>query len=491
MRRDLGLPGHVGIVVVLVSTFAVTAGLSLWYRGSEESAFREALQDNVATLSTLPRLRAGVRRVDLLCELAVSSGRLDELRRRDAVVRNLRDRSAELARGSELERVRGLVQEFEQGLDELLDVQNRWVRAPRDEGIRGKVRESVKDLLEMVENVTEVVEKDVTRRMLSLQSVSWQLAAARFGVELAVVIGLVVYLISFIVRPVLALSAASAQWEVGRPWPMPDSSGIAELRTLSKQFAGMVERINSTLLKERELGEFKTKLVSLVSHEFGNALTVIQSATFIIGERMSAEELKEDEALFSMISSNITMLSGALTNMLSFGRLEAGRLAIDFEATNIASLLQETTGRLAILADKKRISVSLDIPDVAPPLRADPSSLGLALSNLLSNAIKYTSEGGHVFLGIEGAGKGRCRVFVRDTGVGVSQEDTARILSGYYRTERGQKMTRKGFGVGLSLARQIIEAHGGVLALDSVPGKGSTFSFELPVWADFPGNRAT
>jgi signal transduction histidine kinase len=138
---------------------------------------------------------------------------------------------------------------------------------------------------------------------------------------------------------------------------------------------------------------------------------------------------------------------------------------------------------MAVLSQIKSLRVSLVLPDDLSPVRADEASLTLVISNLLSNAIKYTPENGRIVLGIlpERSRPGYYRLYVQDTGIGVSEEDRAKILGGHYRPESGKMMTAKGFGVGLSLAQEIVEAHGSTIEIEGAPDKGSRFSFLLPL----------
>ncbi len=230
-----------------------------------------------------------------------------------------------------------------------------------------------------------------------------------------------------------------------------------------------------------EVNKFKTDLVSVVSHEVGNALSVMKVATFLLEERLPPQWLKENERFFEMIITNIDGLTGAVQNLLNIGRLEAGKLAIDFAAVDAEEILRSAIKRMELLYEKKALRVSLDLPEDLQPVRADHASLTLVISNLLSNAIKYTPEKGAIVLGIlaEASRPGYYRLFVQDTGIGVSQEDRAKILSGHYRSESGKKMTPKGFGVGLSLAQQIIEAHDSGIEIEGGSGQGSRFSFLL------------
>ena len=232
-----------------------------------------------------------------------------------------------------------------------------------------------------------------------------------------------------------------------------------------------------------ELNKFKTSLVSVVVHEVGNALAVIKIAARLLEKNLPPESLEKTGELFDVIVSHIDALDGAVRNLLNMSRLEAGKLAIDFAATDAAAILRSVLQRMELLCRNKALSASLELPDDPRPVRADQASLTLVVSNLLSNAIKYTPENGRIVLGIaaERSRPGFCRLFVQDTGIGVPEEDRSKILSGHYRSESGKKMTSKGFGVGLSLAQQIVEAHGSTIEIEGGPGKGSRFSFLLPV----------
>jgi signal transduction histidine kinase len=236
------------------------------------------------------------------------------------------------------------------------------------------------------------------------------------------------------------------------------------------------------LHKEAEdLNRLKTNLVSLVSHEVGNGLLVMKLATTLLEENTPPEWRKENDRFFDMLLTNIDGLNRAVKNLLNLGRLEAGKLAIDFTPTDAAEILRSAVKCMELLCEKKALRVSVELPDDPQPVLADQACLTLAVSNLLSNAIKYTPENGRIVLGIiaEIPRPGYYRIYVEDTGIGVSVKDRAKILSGHYRSERGKKMTTEGFGVGLSLAQQLVEAHDSGIEIEGGPGKGSRFSFLL------------
>jgi signal transduction histidine kinase len=282
--------------------------------------------------------------------------------------------------------------------------------------------------------------------------------------------------------PVLAVTAqpahklralqGGAKDFISKPFDLPEAlmriHNMLEVRLLHKQ--------------AEDLNQFKTNLVSVVSHEVANALGIMKIATFLLQEKLPPEWLKDSNRLFDMILTNIDGLTRAVQNLLNMGRLEAGKLAIDFAATDAAEILRTALQRMELLCEKKALRVSLDLPDDLQPVRADPASLTLVISNLLSNAVKYTPENGSIVLGIlaDAAHPGYYRIYVQDTGIGVSEEDRTKILNGHYRSESGRKMTSKGYGVGLSLAQQIVEAHDSSIQIGGGPGKGSRFSFLLP-----------
>lgn len=270
-----------------------------------------------------------------------------------------------------------------------------------------------------------------------------------------------------------------------------DEADIEFMSAIANQFAVALDRhqgrMHEIALRQQaeKLNKFKTDLVSVVSHEFGNALTIMKMATHLLEQKLPARWLKESDQLFEMIESNIDGLNAAVQNLLNMGRLEAGKLAIDFKAVDAAATVRTTVKRMELLWEKKALHVSFELPNGLPPVRTDESSLTLIVSNLLSNAIKYTPAHGRIVVGIlrEAARPGFLRVYVQDSGIGVSAEDRAKILSGHFRSESGKKMTSKGFGVGLSLAQQIVEAHGSTIEIEGAPGKGSRFSFLLPIEA--------
>lgn len=295
--------------------------------------------------------------------------------------------------------------------------------------------------------------------------------------------GLALMLSRFIVRPIEVLSEYTHEWRPGQPWRCEVPSVSPEINRLSGRMKELMERVNEEYLKERDMNRLKSEFVSLVSHELNNALSVIHAASFSLEELDPEPHHEKRERMYRMIKAQTRSLSNAVGNLLNATRLESGMLALRRSRMEVGAALRAGLELLEILCEDKGLQVSLSLPDTPVSVYADPDALTLVITNLLSNAIKYTPQGGAVRVGLDredGAGK-FVRVFVEDTGIGIAPEEQERIFSGYYRSEMG-KRTAKGFGIGLSLAKTMIEAHGGRLELQSEPGKGSRFSFLLPIW---------
>lgn len=234
--------------------------------------------------------------------------------------------------------------------------------------------------------------------------------------------------------------------------------------------------------RELELGQLKTKLVSMVSHEFANALSVIECALPLLKET-AGEPDEARRPIYEALESNVRSLHVTAHNLLNLGRLEAGKLTLNFRSTEAVALVKDCLRTLEMLCRRKNIEPSFEGTEGPLHARAEPESLSLVVCNLISNAIKYTPDGGKLRVGVgpDPADPRRALIYVEDTGIGIGKAEQKKVLGGNYRTEQGQR-TAKGFGVGILFARTILDAHGAELKVRSSPGKGSRFYFSVPLW---------
>lgn len=179
------------------------------------------------------------------------------------------------------------------------------------------------------------------------------------------------------------------------------------------------------------------------------------------------------------VNRKAVYLAQTVDSFLDLTRLETGRMELNWQAVNLQTLVQETIAQAQPLALEKNISLSFQAPDNLPEISADAGRLGQALSCLLENAVQYNHPGGAVTVTIS-ANEVRVQVAVVDTGLGIAPHELGLIFNKFYRVEKNGAKTG-GAGLGLAIAKRIIQAHGGDLWVESELGEGSRFTFSLPL----------
>jgi signal transduction histidine kinase len=169
-------------------------------------------------------------------------------------------------------------------------------------------------------------------------------------------------------------------------------------------------------------------------------------------------------------------VSAILDALMDIAEAETGAMRLRIERFDLVPLLRDTVGLYEDVAESRRVALVLEAP-TSLPLAADRARIAQAIANMVDNAVKYTPAGGHVVLAAAPAAAGAV-VTVRDTGIGISPDDLPRIWERLYRGDRSR--SERGLGLGLSLVKAIVEAHGGTVAVESTPGRGSTFTVALP-----------
>jgi len=220
-------------------------------------------------------------------------------------------------------------------------------------------------------------------------------------------------------------------------------------------------------------GEF----VAHVAHELKSPLNVLRMYS---EELLNADDLAEEfrvEAV-NVIHDEVDRLSTLISNLLSLTKIEMGSLSIDRQRVKLNELLEDalnTVSRGGLGAD---LQFRLRSPRVLSPVAVDKDLLRVAINNLLTNAIKYNRPGGEVTLAAEESDEA-ISIVVKDTGVGIDEGDVDRIFDKFFRSDCESVRKTSGHGLGLALARQIVELHHGTLSVSSVPGEGSEFVIEL------------
>jgi PAS domain S-box-containing protein len=235
--------------------------------------------------------------------------------------------------------------------------------------------------------------------------------------------------------------------------------------------------VNSRDITERkEVERLKDELVSTVSHELRTPLTSLRG----FSELMLKKEfsLEQRQKFLSIIHNESTRLTNLINDFLDLQRMESGQQSYEFTTVSLDTLMHEIATIFVPQNGLHHLQVLFS--GEAPQVRADADRLRQVLSNLLSNAVKYSPKGGQITLGARQEGA-EVIAWVTDQGVGIPEQALPRLFTKFFRVDNRDTRTIGGTGLGLALAKQIVEAHGGRIWVESTEGQGSTFFFTLPL----------
>jgi signal transduction histidine kinase len=250
------------------------------------------------------------------------------------------------------------------------------------------------------------------------------------------------------------------------------------LGALSVLLAGGLILTHRNVAKEMALARLKSDFVSNVSHELRTPLSLIRlyAETLELGRITSPDKTQEYYGIIRKESERLTAL---INNILDFSRIEAGRKEYDFRETDLRELVHNTLESYRYQIEQSGFTYEEKIGDV-PPLRVDREAMARSLLNLVNNSLKYSQD--RKFIGVNlFRDNGSVKLEVVDHGIGIPQPEQEKIFEKFYRVGDPLVHNTKGSGLGLSLVRHIAQAHGGDVAVESAPGRGSRFTITLPV----------
>ena len=226
----------------------------------------------------------------------------------------------------------------------------------------------------------------------------------------------------------------------------------------------------------RRFEELKNDLVATVAHEFRTPLTSLRMAVHLCTEQVAGPLTDKQAELLYTAREDCDRLQGMVDDFLDLSRIESGRVELYPLPTSVPSLMMGAVDEFKADADAKGVILSAEVSLQELSVLADHDRIGHVFSNLIGNAVRHTPKGGSITLGAETI-DGFVRFTVADTGTGVPKEYQERIFEKFY---RAPESGRKGTGLGLYIAKEIVRAHGGDIGVESAPGKGSRFWFTLP-----------
>ena len=251
------------------------------------------------------------------------------------------------------------------------------------------------------------------------------------------------------------------------------------LGILSLLIIGGLVLTKHVVSKEMALARLKSDFVSNVSHELRTPLALIRlyAETLELG-RITTKEKKQE--YYRIIRKESERLTSLINNILDFSRIEAGRKEYEFRETDIAALVRNTLDSYRYQIEQQGFAFEESIDPSLPSVSVDREAIARALVNLVNNALKYSAD--EKFLGVKlYRANGAVKLEVADHGIGITRREQSKIFEKFYRTGDPLVHNTKGSGLGLSLVRHITQAHGGEIAVESTPGKGSKFTLSLPL----------
>lgn len=256
-----------------------------------------------------------------------------------------------------------------------------------------------------------------------------------------------------------------------------------EIRALAKRLTDTNWELARTNEQLRIIDQRKSEFVSIVSHQLRTPITAIKGYASMILEESYGKVPTELRAPLDKIFTSSNRLATMVAEFLDISKIEQGTMTYTFTSVDIRAITTDLVGELLVAAGKKGLLLKFSPPkDGAYVVRADEGKIRQILSNLIDNAIKYTLKG-EVAVRLEEDASGKVvRIHISDTGIGLSQDDIHHLFGKFTRGSQGQKQNTDGSGLGLYVAKKMLEAMGGRIWADSEgQGKGSTFVIELPL----------
>lgn len=278
-----------------------------------------------------------------------------------------------------------------------------------------------------------------------------------------------------IARPLERIARAAEEIAGGQYDQKLDISAPTEVARLAASFNSMARRVKATLQSQQDL-------VANVSHELKTPLTSIQGFSQALLDGTAGDDGARERAA-AVIHQEAGRMRRLVDDLLDLARLAAGEVTLAREPVDVAELVRACAARFAPQSEQAGVALEVDAPSSLPPVVGDGDRLGQVLGNLVDNALKHAHNaagGGRVVLRAE-QHPGRVSCSVTDNGCGISAEDLPRVFERFYQVDKSRARRGSSVGLGLAIAQEIVQAHGGQIEVESVEGLGTRFTVELPI----------
>lgn len=254
-------------------------------------------------------------------------------------------------------------------------------------------------------------------------------------------------------------------------------NGRDEVASLAETFNQMAEQLQAADQRQRELESLRRDLIAWVSHDLQTPLTSMRA----ILEALSDGVVEDPETVKRYLLTaqrDVRSLSSLIDDLFHLAQLDAGGLPLHRADASLSDLVSDTLESFTELAKQQQITLEGNVDSDVDPVHMDTQSIGRVLNNLIGNALRHTPAQGRVSVWVRR--NPNVEVTVSDTGEGIRAEDIPHVFERFYRGEKSRSRATGGAGLGLAIARGIVQAHGGEINVESEMGKGAQFTFRLP-----------
>lgn len=258
------------------------------------------------------------------------------------------------------------------------------------------------------------------------------------------------------------------------------SASVTPIMEEQRPYAVFTARDMSAL---KVASRVRSNFVSMVSHELRTPLNSVHGFIDLLMQGHMGELNEEQHTYLGYAQEGVQQLISIVEDILFMTRSDLGQFEIKQEEVQFRVLVQQVLSSLQVQASKAEVALSYDIPTSSPSLSIDPQRIRQVLINLLANAIKFTPPGGTITVRSRRHDERTEMISVSDTGYGIPVQDRQHIFERFYQSNHMLQSKMGGYGLGLSIAKLIVEQHGGTIGFDTIINKGTTFYFTVPLYA--------
>jgi signal transduction histidine kinase len=255
-------------------------------------------------------------------------------------------------------------------------------------------------------------------------------------------------------------------------------------RTLERRVEERTAELQKALERLSELSQLKANFVSNISHELRTPLTHIKGYVELLVTESLGSITEDQRHALHVSQQSTSRLEALIEDLILFSLASRGELSIQHEPVDLRRLVNLAMKACASKAEERDVSLNVMIDEDVPHVQADPQKIAWVMNQLLDNGIKFTPAGGRIVVNVKREGENLVIVSVTDTGIGIPSNRLDDIFEPFHQLDGSSTRRYGGTGLGLSLVRQIIEAHGSMIEVQSIEGRGSTFKFPLLVALD-------